>query len=232
MILLFPEGFEEVEQNGDLELAAYAGPGAEERFWQTFAAGTVADVEAGWEEAWKRFHRPVRIGRLWVGPPWESPEPETVAVVIDPGRAFGTGAHATTRLCLDLLLARRPTSVVDLGCGSGVLAVAAAKLGFGPVTALDVDPDAVAATEGNARANRVDVHVRRADVFMDELPEAVLALANLTRESVEGVAHRLSCEELIASGYVAGEQPTLRGWDHEERREAEGWAADLFRRAE
>ena len=228
MLSLFPEGFEEIDHDGDVELAAYASAGAEERFWQTFGPGTVADVEEGWEEAWKRFHRPVRIGPLWVGPPWEQPDAGTLAVVIDPGRAFGTGAHATTRLCLELLLGRARTSVVDLGCGSGVLAVAAAKLGFRPVTAVDVDPDAVAATARNAQANAVDVEVRRADVFSAELPAAALALANVTREAVERVAPRLGAAELVASGYLVGERLALAGWEHRERREVEGWAADLF----
>lgn len=230
MLFLFPDGFEEVEHDGDLELAAYASAGAEERFWQTFGPGTVADVEEGWEEAWRRFHRPVRVGPLWVGPPWEEPAPGSLAVVIDPGRAFGTGAHATTRLCLELLLTRPRTSVVDLGCGSGVLAVAAARLGFAPVTALDVDPDAVAVAEENARANGVDIAIRRADVLGDELPTAALALANVTRETVEAVAPRLLASELVASGYLAGERPLLPGWEQRDRREAEGWAADLFAR--
>ena len=230
MLSLFPEGFEEIDHDGDVELAAYASAGAEERFWQTFGPGTVADVEEGWEEAWKRFHRPVRIGPLWVGPPWEQPDTGTLAVIIDPGRAFGTGAHATTRLCLELLLGRARTSVVDLGCGSGVLAVAAAKLGFRPVTAVDVDPDAVAATARNAQANVVDVEVRRADVFSAELPAAALALANVTREAVERVAPRLGAAELVASGYLVGERLALAGWEHRERREVEGWAADLFAR--
>ena len=228
MLSLFPEGFEEIDHDGDVELAAYASAGAEERFWQTFGPGTVADVEEGWEEAWKRFHRPVRIGPLWVGPPWEQPDTGTLGVIIDPGRAFGTGAHATTRLCLELLLGRARTSIVDLGCGSGVLAVAAAKLGFRPVTAVDVDPDAVAATARNAQANAVDVEVRRADVFSAELPAAALALANVTREAVERVAPRLGAAELVASGYLVGERLALAGWEHRERREVEGWAADLF----
>ena len=230
MLSLFPEGFEEVEHEGDLELAAYAGAGAEERFWQTFGPGTVADVEQGWEEAWKRFHRPVRVGSLWVGPPWEEPDPRSVPVVVDPGRAFGTGAHATTRLCLELLVDQPRGSVVDVGCGSGVLAVAAARVGFGPVIALDVDPDAVEATLANARANGVEIEARLEDAFADPIPEAALTLANVTRESVERIAPRLASVQLISSGYLAGERPLLVGWEHCERREREGWAADLFGR--
>jgi ribosomal protein L11 methyltransferase len=230
MVELFPEGFEELEIDADLELAAYGDARAEERFWHVFGPGSVVDVEQGWEEAWKQFHRPVRIGRLWVGPPWEEPDEDAVSVVIDPGRAFGTGAHATTRLCLELLLDRASTSVLDLGCGSGVLAVAAAKLGFSPVVALDVDPEAVVAAGGNARRNEVEIEVACADVFAGELPSAELALANVTREAVEGLAGRFHGSELIASGYLASERPAPAGWTHLERREAEGWAADLYSR--
>jgi ribosomal protein L11 methyltransferase len=228
MVELFPEGFEEVELDTDLELAAYGDAGAEERFWHVFGPGAAVELERGWEEAWKQFHRPIRIGRLWLGPPWEEPDRDSVTVVIDPGRAFGTGAHATTRLCLELLLERSSTSVVDLGCGSGVLAVAAAKLGFSPVFALDADPEAVAAAAENARRNEVDIEVGRADVFAAELPPAELALANVTREAVERVAGRFKGSQLIASGYLASERPDLAGWEHADRREAEGWAADLY----
>jgi ribosomal protein L11 methyltransferase len=231
MVHLFPEGFEEVEHGTDLELAAYTDAGGEERFWHAFGPGAATDVEEGWEEAWKRFHRPVRVGPLWVGPPWEEPDESAVAVVVDPGRAFGTGAHATTRLCLELLLERPRTSVVDLGCGSGILAVAAAKLGFGPVSAVDVDPQAVEAATENARANGVEIDIKAADVFLDRLPETSLALANMTLEAVERVGPRLASVELVASGYLAGEQPALVGWERRDRREAEGWAADHFARA-
>ena len=228
MIELFPEGFEEVDHGTDLELATYAGPGAEERFWQVFGPGDAADNEPGWQEGWKRFHRPVRVGRLWLGPPWEEPDADAVPVVIDPGLAFGTGAHATTRLCLELLLERAPGSVLDLGCGSGVLAVAAAQLGFGPVIALDEDPAAVEAAGENARRNGVDVDVRCVDVFAVDLPQAQLSLANITLDAAQDLAPRLSSGELIASGYIAAEQPAPVGWVHQERREVDGWAADLF----
>ena len=145
MLELFPSGFEEVElADGSVELAAYAPPGAEERFWSAFGPGQTREVEAGWERGWRRFHRPVRVGPLWLGPPWLEPDADALPVVIDPGRAFGTGAHATTRLCLELLLGCERGSLADFGSGSGVLAIAAAKLGFEPVSAFDVDDVAVA----------------------------------------------------------------------------------------
>jgi ribosomal protein L11 methyltransferase len=231
MLDLFPEGFEEIEVEGDLELAAYARAGAEERFWQAFGPGAAADVPEDWSEAWKRFHRPIRVGPLWIGPPWEEPDPDAVPVVIDPGGAFGTGSHATTRLCLDLLLARPRGSLLDLGCGSGILAIAAVKLGFGPVTGLDVDAEAIAATSENARVNRVEIAARCVDFLKGELPFARLAVANVTLQTIEALAGRVGGEELIASGYLAAEQPRLAGWSHIERREDDGWAADAFVRS-
>ena len=105
------------------------------------------------------LHRAVQVSPLWIGPPWED-APEVEPVVIDPGRAFGTGAHPTTRLCIEMLLGIERGSVLDVGCGSGVLAIAARKLGFGPVTAIDVDEAAVEAAARNAQANGVEVDVR------------------------------------------------------------------------
>jgi len=231
MLELFPAGFEEVDVGGELELAAYTTPGGEERLWQVFGPGSARDVEAGWTEAWKRFHRPTRVGRLWIGPPWEKAPADVLTVSIDPGRAFGTGAHPTTRLCLALLLDVPPASLVDLGCGSGVVAIAAAKLGFGPVTAVDVDEAAVEAAGANAAANDVDLDVRHADILRDPLPAADIAVANITVADVERVAARLESRTLVASGYLASEGPVVRGWERVARREAGGWAADLFTRA-
>jgi ribosomal protein L11 methyltransferase len=231
MIELFPEGFEEVPVQGGIELAAYTKAGGEERIWQVFGPGRADVVESGWSEAWKSFHRPVRIGRLWIGPPWEKPDDDAVAVVVDPGQAFGTGAHPTTQLCLEYLLAHEPVALLDLGCGSGVLSIAAARLGYAPVTAVDLDEAALAAVRANAAANGVVLDVRLADVLVDALPRAGLALANIAREPVEQTASRIDSDELVASGYLVSEEPRLDGWAHRERRELDGWAADRFVRA-
>lgn len=231
LIELFPEGFEEVALDAGIEFAAYTKAGGEERLWQVFGPGAATDVEAGWGEAWKRFHRPVRIDRLWVGPPWEEPDEGLIPVFVDPGQAFGTGAHPTTQLCLRFLLAHDPVSLLDLGCGSGVLSIAAAKLGYQPVTALDLDDAAVAATRTNAEANRVELTVARRDVLSDPLPLAHLALANIASEPLSEVAGRIEAAELVASGYLVSEEPELGGWKLEERKELQGWAADRFSRA-
>lgn len=230
MLALFPGGFEELEFDGGVELAAYTDAHGEAALVEAFGSATGSDVDAGWEERWRDFHRPILLGSLWVGPPWLSPPSAAVAVVVDPGRAFGTGAHPTTRLCLELLLELDRSSVLDIGCGSGVLAVAAAKLGFAPVVALDIDPAAVEATRRNAEANGVSVAVRRADARTDRLPSAAIALANIDRGAVEQVAPRLNAKTLIASGYLESEQLRLTSWRHLKRCLREGWAADLYAR--
>jgi ribosomal protein L11 methyltransferase len=227
MIELFPEGFEEVEQDGGIELAAYTNPAGEERLWAAFGGARSDEVEAGWEDRWRSFHRPVRIGPLWIGPPWEEPEADAIPVVIDPGRAFGTGSHATTRLCLELLLELPHGSLLDVGCGSGVISIAAAKLGFDPVAAVDLDPQAVEATTKNAAANGVAVDARLADALADELPGADAAVVNVALDVDRPIAERLDCERLITSGYLVAEAPLFPGYRHEARRDAEGWAADL-----
>jgi ribosomal protein L11 methyltransferase len=231
MLELFPEGFEERDAADGLELSAYTDAAGEERLWAAFGSVTAQAAPAGWEERWREFHRPARIGPLWVGPPWEQPD-RGLAVTIDPGRAFGTGGHPTTRLCLELLLELQPTSLLDAGCGSGILAIAAAKLGFVPVVALDRDPAAIEAAMRNAEANGVALDLRVADVLSSELPASAATVANLTGDLVRQLAPRLSSDALIASGYLEFDEPELQGFVRAKRRAAEGWAADLFRREE
>jgi ribosomal protein L11 methyltransferase len=227
MLELFPEGFEERDGTDGTELIAYTDSGGEERLWIAFGGARSAEVEDGWEDRWRAFHRPVRVGPLWVGPPWEQPDAGAIAVVIDPGRAFGTGAHATTRLCLELLLDEPGGSLLDVGCGSGVLSIAAAKLGFGPVVATDVDPQAIEATERNAAANGVDVQAMLADALADPLPAAGTAVVNIAIDLDRLIADRLDAERIVTSGYLVSEEPELAGYRRERRRDADGWAADL-----
>jgi ribosomal protein L11 methyltransferase len=225
---LAPAGFEEEERGAEVELAAYGD--AALRVLAEFPAARSSEVEAGWEDRWRTFHRPVRIGRLWVGPPWEEAPPDAVAVVVDPGRAFGTGAHPTTRLCLELLLDEEPGSVLDVGCGSGVLAVAAAKLGHAPVIAVDVDGSAVEATRANAKRNDVTVEVHLLDARGVRLPRAQLALANIALDAVEALSGRLDAGRVVTSGYSAADVPVFDGYRRLRRHELDGWAADVHAR--
>jgi ribosomal protein L11 methyltransferase len=214
LLHIFPDGVEEL----DGAFAVYA-----EEPPVGFDVVQADDVAEGWEERWREFHHGVRVGRFWVGPPWE-------AIVIDPGRAFGTGAHPTTRLTLELLQQLEPASLLDIGCGSGVLSIAAAKLGFAPVIGIDLDEAAVEATVANARANGVEVQARRLDALADAVPHTDVALANVALDVVERLLPRLACRQVVTSGYLDRDRPSVQGWEHTGRREADGWAADVFYR--
>ncbi len=173
----------------DIWMPAADSPGAGALGDHLAAAGIAAEVtervqDDSWRDALRDFHQPVVAGRVRVRPPWVAPLPGMHDVVIDPGMAFGTGQHPTTRTALELLQripVRAP--VLDAGCGSGILAIAARRLGFGPVVAIDFDPDSVAATARAAQANMVDaLEVRRAVIGEDPLPVAPVLLANITLE--------------------------------------------------
>jgi ribosomal protein L11 methyltransferase len=228
MIEIFPEGFEEVDRLGGIELAAYTDSAGEERMWAFFGGGRAADVESGWEDRWRAFHRPIRVGRLWVGPPWEAPPADALVVVVDPGRAFGTGSHQTTQLCLAALQELEPQSLLDVGCGSGVLSVAAALLGFGPVTSVDVEEPSIEASRANAAVYGVDHDVRLV-AARDRLPRADVVVANISLESVEALTPRIECTTLVTSGYLEPETPALPGFEHVARRTLDGWACDVSR---
>ena len=117
--------------------------------------------EEDWAEAWKAHYQPLRIGRhLLICPQWIDIDsaPDDIVISLDPGMAFGTGTHPTTQLCLQALedLIAPTMRVLDLGCGSGILSIAAAKLGANQIVALDIDPIAVKTTKENAQQNGVD----------------------------------------------------------------------------
>ena len=227
-----PDGFEEVEREGRLTLFLYAPVESAEALADAFPGSEVVPVEPGWEDGWRSFHRPVRAAGLWIGPPWERPGAGEPAVVIDPGRAFGTGAHPTTRLCVELLARAERGSLLDVGCGSGVLSIAAARLGFEPVVAVDVDPVAVETTKANAAVNEVELEAVVLNGEQDDLPSADVAVANVLLAPVERILARLDTGVAITSGYLVGDVPAAARWRQVDRVELEGWAADRFERAE
>jgi len=249
---LTPGGVEEVDLGDRIEYAVYGPPGELPALPDLRALAKGIEIEVvstevadDWTERWRAFHRPVVIGeRLHLRPPWAEPREDLDEVVIDPGQAFGTGAHDTTRLCLELLLELEPTGpLMDLGCGSGVLAVAAAKLDFQPVHGVDHDPQALEATRANAEANRVTVEATRFDLLRDgPIPAAPTMTANLLRPlllaaNVAGFDPRPP-QALIASGLLTTEADEVarafadrHGLQETARRETATWAALLLRRS-
>jgi ribosomal protein L11 methyltransferase len=163
-----------------------------------------------WVESWKPWARAVELDGLTVRPPWLDAPGAGIDVVIDPGRAWGHGAHPTTRLILDALVADPPAgrSVLEVGCGSGVLSITAAVLGAARVVAVDVDPEAVTATAVNAAANGVAVEVSdRAVGALTERFDLVLANIDAPVLSALGadIAARVAgCGTALVSGLLAG----------------------------
>lgn len=204
------------------------------------------EIGEDWQERWRELHHPVSVAeRFYVRAPWHEPaDGGLIELVIEPGQAFGTGAHATTRMCLELLGYLEDSgaargALLDAGCGSGVLAIAAAKLGYAPVIAIDNDPLAVQATAQNATLNGVRLDVRGADLATDALPPAETIVANLLLEPLLVLAERIvqPPQELIASGLLERQadaltarlQDRLSLRERVRRREGE-WLAILYER--
>ncbi len=250
-------------EGGAVEYAIYGAPGRRRGALPDLRAAvgdalvevSTSEIPDDWSERWRDFHRPItisspapeRVSALRVRTPWESPieRPDLREIVIDPGQAFGTGAHATTRLCLELLLtlacaeAERP-GLIDLGSGSGVLAIAAATLGYEPVLALDYDPLSVSAAEDNAAVNDVQIDVRRFDLRHDPWPveirqaNTVDAGQPAATAAARSVAHKIERPpaHLIASGLLVAETDEICrtfsrrfGMAERERRIGGEWAA-------
>jgi ribosomal protein L11 methyltransferase len=273
LVELAPGGVEQVDQPGGrqgiVEYAIYGAAGElpDLDLLQATAADALveivsAEVPDDWEERWKRFYFPILIaGKIYVRPPWEQPAMRggLEEIVIDPGRAFGTGTHATTRMCLELMLEarsascrrlvepglarlvgrERPGSFCDLGCGSGILAIAAVKLGFDPVLAVDADRSAVLEAARNARANGVEFGIETADLRREPAPTADVVAANLTAPLLEAIASGWAEAELrpgiaILSGLTRDQADSVTkafaatGMQERRRLVAEDWTALLL----
>ena len=176
--------------------------------------------DAEWSDAWKAHYVPQRIGRVVIRPSWspaEDPDPADAVIVLDPGMAFGTGLHPTTRGCLELLqdVSPMPAEILDVGCGSGVLALAALKLGAEHALALDTDPLAVDSTRENASRNGLADAIEVRQGSLDERGGPYeLILANLVAAVLIDLAPRLAAHlgttgTLLASGIIEPRAPEV-----------------------
>ena len=231
LLELAPAGVEQVDGEGWVEYAVYGAPGELPSFpdGEAEVAGTrVAvrgeEVAEDWAERWRQFHEPVLVGgRVWVRPPWAAPRAGALDLVVDPGQAFGTGSHPTTRLCLELMLEIEPDgSFADLGCGSGVLAT-------------DNELAALEATRENAAANGVTLGaIERHNLREAPSPSARTVAANLMRPLLLRVAELLTAEPetLILSGLLDEEADEVAAafapLRETERRSLQGWSAVLL----
>jgi ribosomal protein L11 methyltransferase len=214
LLPLLGAGAEERDLGGSVEYAVYLPEGelpppeAIRSLGGDAVLGTITEpVPEDWERRYLEHLRAVRVGALTIRPPWLDGEPGDI--VIDPDTTFGAGTHESTRLSLELLQRMTPTPpapLCDWGAGSGVLSIAAARLGWGPVTALELDPRAAGVIAANARLNGVEIEVRAPfDLLRDELPWAPTVLANLTPGLLRDISARLERppERLVASGLLA-----------------------------
>jgi ribosomal protein L11 methyltransferase len=254
LLELAPGGVEEEQGDGWVEYAIYGPPGEVPQLPEIEAAAgeglvevSTTEIPDDWADRWRDFHEPVEIGggRMVVRPSWE---PGTAAaaevdVTIDPGQAFGTGAHATTSMCLELLLELADAGeasgpAADLGTGSGVLAIAAAKLGFAPVIAADSELAAVEAARDNAAANGVALELQRLNLRQEPAPAAPTVIANLTAPLLGDVIPRLPVDArtLVSSGLLQSEIHVVSqaladtGFTVERTLRTGDWAAILGRR--
>ena len=255
LLPLLHEGAEETEHGvEEVEYAVYA-PRAELPAIDDVRAlagdalvdVTVADVAPGWERRWHEHLRPVEVAaagrRLRIRPPWQpaAGDADVLELVIDPGELFGAGTHPTTQLCLELLLELDPDGpLCDWGAGTGILAVAAARLGFGPVEAVERAPGASEAIARNAAANGVSVRTQALDLTRTPAPWAPTVTANLTLDVLQAIAAGAPPrppERLIASGVLAAEADAVgAAFERHDLRESgrrrQGeWAAVLLERA-
>jgi ribosomal protein L11 methyltransferase len=249
LVELAPGGVEEEAGPGWVEYAIYGAPGElpalpdlEAAVGDGLVEVTSQEVPDDWADRWQDFHEPVLVGeRILVRPSWADPRDGAIDVVVDPGQAFGTGAHPTTRMCLELLLeiadaGEARGALADWGTGSGVLAIAAAKLGFAPVVGCDQERAALDAAAASARANGVDLDLVRIDLRAAPPPQAPTVTANLTAPVLRDVARGIDASpgRVVCSGMLVSEADDVVaafaacGLRERDRRASGNWAALLL----
>jgi ribosomal protein L11 methyltransferase len=255
LTVLAPNGVEEERGPGYVEYAIYGGEGELPELGEIDATVGGRPVEVSsteipddWADRWRDFHKPLLVGeRLWLRPSWEPAREGAIDLIVDPGQAFGTGAHPTTRLCLEYLLeladaGEADGALTDLGTGSGVLAIAAAKLGWSPVTGYDHEAAAIEASAANAKVNGIDLELHQANL-RESLPGlAPTCVANMTSPILKTIAAALcgvpapELKTLVLSGILPNELNEVSeafapaAFAEHDRRQIGDWAALLLRR--
>jgi ribosomal protein L11 methyltransferase len=253
LLELAPNGVEEERGPGWVEYAIYGPPGEVPELGELRAAAggglvdvTTTSVPDDWADRWADFHHPIEVGgRIGVRPSWWDATEGLIDVVVDPGRAFGTGGHPTTRLCLALLLLLEEAGeasgpLADWGTGSGVQAIAAGKLGWGPIIACDREQASLEAAAANASANGIELEIVKVDVREESPPVAPTVVANLTAQLLVESSRQLRSDgdlprTLICSGLLEEQFDEVTaafeplGLLESERRTEGDWAALLLR---
>lgn len=253
LLELAPNGLEEERGPGWVEFAIYGPPGEvpDVGELQAAAGGSLVDVTTtavpdDWADKWTDFHRPIEVsGRVGVRPSWWEPKEGLIDVVVDPGRAFGTGGHPTTRLCLGLLVELEEAGeaagpIADWGTGSGVLGIAAAKLGWSPITGCDRELASLETARANAEANGVEMSIEHVDVREGPPPVAPSVVANLTGNLLKDCADQLIAAgeapaRLVCSGMLGSEVDEVvaafasTGLSESDRRIEGDWGGLLLR---
>jgi len=222
------------EKSADIPLVVAAAAG-EAGLDATPPYDVIEVAEQDWVRLTQSQFEPIRINeRLWIVPSWhEAPDPKAINLELDPGLAFGTGSHPTTRLCLEWLCShvQAGASVLDYGCGSGILAIAAAKLGGGRVVGVDIDDNALAAAADNAERNRVTLQLSHSRHPLDMSFDIVVAniLTNPLCVLAPLLAERTRAGGMIAlSGILSTQVEQVRqayrpAFELAVRAEREGW---------
>ncbi len=253
LLVLAPNGVEEEAGPDWIEYAIYGAEGEVPDLGQVRAVlgGDIVEVRSehvpdDWADRWRDFHQATLVAdRVLIRPTWADPVAGTIDVQIDPGQAFGTGAHPTTRMCVELLLEladerHAEGAIADLGTGSAILAIVAARLGWDPVLGVDHEQAAIEAAAKNAAANGVELELERVNLREDAPPAATTLVANLTAPLLREVAKAMTEPpvRMVCSGLLAREREDVvvgfqqAGLALVGEREAGEWAALRLARIE